>query len=66
MIFNLREGGGTEVYEGTTEWRSRVEREVATMRFRVPTTIHGDASDFRDDEGGNGGFEAGGFDNLSA
>ncbi len=65
MVFNLREVG-TEVFEGTTEWRSRVERGVVTMRFRVPTAIRDDASDFRDDEGGNGGFEAGGFDNLSA
>ncbi len=31
MIFNLREVG-TEVCEGTTEWRSRVEREVATIQ----------------------------------
>jgi len=25
MIFNLREAG-TEIYEGTEEWRSRIER----------------------------------------
>ncbi len=43
MIFNLRDVG-TEIYEGTEEWRSRVEREVATMRFRVPTTINDGAS----------------------
>ncbi len=54
MIFNLREAG-TEVYEGTMEWQSRVEREVATMRFRVPITIRDDASDFLANEGDNGG-----------
>ncbi len=53
MIFNLREAG-TEVCEGTTEWRSRVEREVEAMRFRVPTTIHDDASDSLGNEGDNG------------
>jgi len=50
MIFNLREAG-TEVYEGTEEWRSRIEREVRSIRFRVPTTIHEDSLD----DSGDGG-----------
>ncbi len=58
MIFNLREAG-TEVYEGTMEWRSRVEREVEAMRFRVPTTIRDDASDSWDDVGDNVEVEVG-------
>ncbi len=57
MIFNLREVG-TEVYEGTMEWHSRIEREVPTMRFRVPTTIHDDASAFMDGSGDIVGVEA--------
>lgn len=44
MVFNLREAG-TEVYEGTTEWHSRIEREVATMRYRIPPTIRTNSSD---------------------
>jgi len=38
MIFNLREAG-TEIYEGTEEWRSRIERTTRDMRFHVPTTV---------------------------
>ncbi len=65
MIFNLREVG-TEVYEGTEEWRSRVEREVTSMRFRVPTTVHDGASDFMDGSSSDGGSGAGGSDDVSA
>jgi len=65
MIFNLREVG-SEVYEGTEEWRSRVEREVASMRFRVPTTVHGSASDFMDVPSSDGGSGASGLDDVSA
>ena len=36
MIFNLREAG-TEVYEGTEEWRSRIERTTRNMNFRTVT-----------------------------
>ncbi len=65
MIFNLREAG-TEVYEGTMEWHSRIEREIATMRFRVPTTIRDNASDFLDNEGDNAGAEMGAHEDISA
>lgn len=59
MIFNLREAG-TEIYEGTEAWRSRVEREVMStdMQFRVPTTVTDGSSDFVDDSGDNGGAGA--------
>lgn len=57
MLFNLREVG-TEVDEGTEEWRSRIEREVATMRFRVPMTIRDNSSEGLDDSGDNGEAEA--------
>ncbi len=65
MVFNLREVG-TEVFEGTTEWRSRIEREVATMQFRVPTTIRDNASDSSDYEGDNAGAEMGAHENITA
>ncbi len=63
MVFNLREAG-TEVHEGTMEWRSRVERETATMQlqqFRIPkTTGNRDSlSDSLDDLGTTGGAEVG-------
>jgi len=45
MIFNLREVG-TEVYEGTEEWRSRVEKSTKLMEFRVPTDIDGYGHDY--------------------
>ncbi len=65
MIFNLREAG-TEVYEGTMEWRSRIERETAIMRFHVPTTIRDDVSDSLDEEGDNAGEEMGAHEDISA
>ncbi len=65
MIFNLRDVG-TEIYEGTEEWRSRVEREVATMRFRVPTTVHDSASGFVDSSSSEGGGGADGSVDVSA
>ncbi|KLO08480.1 hypothetical protein SCHPADRAFT_607323 [Schizopora paradoxa] len=43
MIFNLREVG-TEINEGTDAWRSRVEQEEASIRFRVPTTNQSQSS----------------------
>ena len=52
MVFNLREVG-TEVYEGTMEWRSRVERDVVPIRFRVPTTVRDGLEDLEElDEDG--------------
>jgi len=55
MIFNLRDVG-TELYEGSAEWRSRVEREVASMRFHAPSTIHdGSTSSFLDGSSLDGG-----------
>jgi len=45
MIFNLREVG-TEIYEGTEEWRSRVERSI---QFRVPTSARENST--QDSEG---------------
>ncbi|KLO16182.1 hypothetical protein SCHPADRAFT_224874 [Schizopora paradoxa] len=39
MIFNLRDAGA-KILEGTEDWRSRLERDVASVRFRVPTDIH--------------------------
>jgi len=57
MVFNLREAG-TEVYEGTKEWHSRIEREVESMQFRVPTTICDGPSDFGGNEGDTVGAEA--------
>ncbi len=52
MIFNLREAG-TEIYEGTEAWRSRVEREVMStdMQFRVRATVASGSSDFEEDLG---------------
>lgn len=47
MIFNLREAG-TEVCEGTEEWRNRIDRSIKLeiMRFRVPTELlHSDDGD---------------------
>jgi len=64
MIFNLRDVG-TEIYEGTGEWRSRIEREVASMRFRVPTTIHDGSSGFMDRDGRDGGIGVGGTEAVS-
>jgi len=43
MIFNLREAG-TDVYEGTQEWHSRMERSMREMEFRVPTAIGEDCT----------------------
>ncbi|KLO04809.1 hypothetical protein SCHPADRAFT_947425 [Schizopora paradoxa] len=48
MIFNLRDLG-TEISEGTDAWRTRVEQEEASIRFRVPTTILSQSSDCPDD-----------------
>jgi len=56
MIFNLREAG-TEIYEGTEEWRSRVERVTKEMQFHVPTTIHEDGVEIREDLDGQSGAE---------
>jgi len=38
MIFNLREAG-TEIYEGTREWATRVDQSVRDMQFRIPSLI---------------------------
>ena len=38
MIFNLRDAGA-KILEGTEDWRSRLERDVASVRFRVPTDL---------------------------
>ncbi len=65
MVFNLREAG-TEVYEGTKEWHSRIEREVESMQFRVPTTIFDGPSDFGDNEGDTVGAEARASETISA
>jgi len=66
MIFNLRDVG-TELYEGTEEWRSRIEREVASMRFQAPTTIHdGSTSSFLDGSSSDGGSGVGGSEDVSA
>jgi len=50
MIFNLREAG-TEVYEGTKEWHSRVERNVMVkdMRFRIPPKVSEDDAEIQED-----------------
>ncbi|KLO16168.1 hypothetical protein SCHPADRAFT_938078 [Schizopora paradoxa] len=37
MVFNLREVG-TEVCEGTTQWRARIEPEFSTIQLHVPTS----------------------------
>jgi len=47
MIFNLREAG-TEIYEGTEEWRSRVEGTMKGMQFRIPTTIRDDSAEMQE------------------
>jgi len=65
MVFNLREAG-TEVYEGTQEWRSRVEREVATMRFHVPTSVEDNSSDLVDEPGDNGRPELNAIEEVTA
>jgi len=58
MVFNLREAG-TEIYEGTEEWRSRIERSTGDrdMQFRIPTSIHEDYDEIRDDLSENRGSE---------
>jgi len=61
----LREAG-TEICEGTEEWRSRIEREVGDIRFRVPTTIHEDLSGFLGDSGYNGVVEMSASESVSA
>jgi len=52
MIFNLLEVG-TEVYEGTEEWRSRVERTMGEMQFHVPTTIREGSEQIQEDWNGS-------------
>ncbi len=38
MIFNLREAG-TEIYEGTRKWATRVYQSVRDMQIRIPSLI---------------------------
>ncbi|KLO16160.1 hypothetical protein SCHPADRAFT_223085 [Schizopora paradoxa] len=57
MIFGLRDLG-TEITEGTDAWRTRVEQEEATIRFRVPTTVLSQSSDFPNDSDTHGSSEA--------
>ncbi|KLO15140.1 hypothetical protein SCHPADRAFT_927413 [Schizopora paradoxa] len=45
MVFNLREAG-TEVYEGTIEWRSRVEQSIRRMEFNPPSAVDGPDESF--------------------
>jgi len=53
MTFNLREAG-TEVCEGTEEWRSRIEQPESTkysMRFHVPTALASESLEPEDSVG---------------
>jgi len=58
MIFNLREAG-TEIFEGTEEWRTRIERATKDMQFRIPTTVQQSTTDILEDLDGCSGAEVG-------